>query len=79
MLPAHLADSSDYQNRCKRETQTIAQLDRPNILSIIGFGQEADGFAYFITKFAKHSSWAARSRQPITVPLLAHFIEKIDR
>ncbi|HTP10345.1 MAG TPA: protein kinase, partial [Anaerolineae bacterium] len=77
VLPEHLADSLDFQQRFEREAQAIAQLNHPNILPIIDYGHEADGLAYFITKLATRGSLATRLGCPLPMPEVLYFVEKI--
>ncbi len=77
ILPEHLADSPDFQQRFEREAQAIAQLNHPNILPIIDYGHELDGLAYFITKLATRGSLATRLGRPLPMPEVLYFVEKI--
>ncbi len=77
VLPEHLADSTDFQERFVREAQAIARLNHPNILPIIDFGREDDGLTYFITKLATRGSLAARLGRPLLMPDVLYFVEKI--
>jgi serine/threonine protein kinase len=51
ILPTHLAEQPGFEERFTREAQAIAQLNHPNILSIIDFGHEEDGLTYLVTKY----------------------------
>jgi serine/threonine protein kinase/tetratricopeptide (TPR) repeat protein len=77
ILPEHLADSPDFQQRFVREAQAIAQLNHPNILPIIDYGHETDGLAYFITKLATRGSLTTRLGRPLPMPEVLYFVEKI--
>ncbi len=45
LLPPHLAEDSDFQERFRREARTAAGLNDPHVVPIHGFG-EIDGRLY---------------------------------
>jgi tetratricopeptide (TPR) repeat protein/TolB-like protein len=64
---AYQGDSDHDVARFRREAETAARLDHPNIVPIYQVGETADGFPYFTMKYA-----AAGSLLQARVPLLQH-------
>ncbi|MCG8468488.1 MAG: protein kinase [Gemmatimonadetes bacterium] len=50
MLPDHLASSSDYLNRFRREAETLAKLQHPSIVHIYDV-EEADGSHFIVMEY----------------------------
>jgi len=64
---AYHDDSDHVVARFRREAETAARLEHPNIVPIYQIGETADGFPYFTMKYA-----AAGSLLQARAPLLAH-------
>jgi serine/threonine protein kinase/Tfp pilus assembly protein PilF len=64
---AYQGDSDHMVARFRREAETAARLDHPNIVPIFQVGETADGFPYYTMKYA-----AAGSLLQARGPLLQH-------
>ena len=64
---AYQGDSDHVVARFRREAETAARLEHPNIVPIYQIGETADGFPYFTMKYA-----AAGSLLQARAPLLPH-------
>jgi len=64
---AYHDDSDQVVARFRREAETAARLEHPNIVPIYQIGETADGFPYFTMKYA-----AAGSLLQARAPLLQH-------
>ena len=64
---AYQGDSDHAVARFRREAETAARLEHPNIVPIYQIGETADGFPYFTMKYA-----AAGSLLQARAPLLQH-------
>ncbi len=49
---AYQGDSDQALARFRREAETVARLDHPNIIPIYRIGETADGFPFFTMKYA---------------------------
>src|SRR5512143_3235274 len=63
LLP-HQASTPDFRERFIREAKAIAQLNHPNILPIIDYGQ-ADELIYIVMKFVAGGTLSERLKHPI--------------
>src|SRR4030088_1579648 len=64
---AYQGDSDHVVARFRREAETAARLEHPNIVPIYQVGETADGFPYYTMKYA-----AAGSLLQARAPLLQH-------
>ncbi len=55
-LLAYQGDSDQALARFRREAETVAHLDHPNIVPIYHFGETADGSPFFTMKYATNGS-----------------------
>lgn len=76
VLPAQHAFTPGFSERFEREARAVAQLDHPNILPIIDFGQEGD-LSYIVMKMATGGTLQDRMNRPMDLAQAAHFIEQI--
>ena len=53
---AYQGDSDQALARFRREAETVARLDHPNIIPIYRIGETADGFPFFTMKYATDGS-----------------------
>jgi serine/threonine protein kinase/ATP/maltotriose-dependent transcriptional regulator MalT len=69
-----LADG--FAERFLREARAIAQLNHPNILPILEFGQESE-FSYIVTKLVTGGTLKDRLEQPLELSKAVQIIEQI--
>ena len=55
MLAAPLAEDENFRNRFEQEIEALRQLHHPNIVRLLGFGQE-DGTFYYVMELAEGRS-----------------------
>lgn len=70
---AYQGDSDHVVARFRREAETAARLDHPNIVPIYQIGETADGFPYYTMKYA-----AAGSLLQARKPLLLHPRQSVE-
>jgi serine/threonine protein kinase/tetratricopeptide (TPR) repeat protein len=70
---AYQGDSDHVVARFRREAETAARLDHPNIVPIYQIGETADGFPYYTMKYA-----AAGSLLQARKPLLQHPRQSVE-
>ncbi|HET7090978.1 MAG TPA: protein kinase, partial [Anaerolineae bacterium] len=76
VLPEQLALVPDFSDRFVREAKAIAQLNHPNILPVMDFGQE-DGLSYIVMKYVRGGTLADRLRRPIDLLTTTRLVEQI--
>ena len=76
VLPEQLALIPDFSGRFVREAKAIAQLNHPNILPVMDFGQE-DGLSYIVMKYVRGGTLADRLRRPIDLLTTTRLVEQI--
>jgi tetratricopeptide (TPR) repeat protein/tRNA A-37 threonylcarbamoyl transferase component Bud32 len=75
LLP-HQADTPEFRERFSREAKAIAQLNHPNILPVIDYGQEHD-LIYIVMKYVASGTLADRLKRPIDLAATTHLIGQI--
>ncbi len=75
LLP-HQADTPEFRERFTREAKAVAQLNHPNILPIIDYGQSAD-LNYIVMKYVAGGTLADRLKHPIDLATTARLIAQI--
>lgn len=65
---AYQGDSDQALARFRREAETVARLDHPNIIPIYQIGETADGFPFFTMKYATGGSLLRRDRPFLKYP-----------
>ena len=70
---AYQGDSDHVVARFRREAETAARLDHPNIVPIYQIGETADGFPYYTMKYAAAGSLLQARR-----PLLQHPRQSVE-
>jgi serine/threonine protein kinase/tetratricopeptide (TPR) repeat protein len=75
LLP-HQADTPEFRARFTREAKAVAQLNHPNILPIIDYGQSAD-LNYIVMKYVASGTLADRLKHPIDLTTTARLITQI--
>ncbi len=75
LLP-HQADTPEFRERFTREAKAVAQLNHPNILPIIDYGQAGD-LNYIVMKYVAGGTLADRLKHPIDLTTTARLITQI--
>ncbi|HWM26018.1 MAG TPA: protein kinase [Chthoniobacterales bacterium] len=65
---AYQGDSDQALARFRREAETVARLDHPNIVPIYRIGETADGFPFFTMKYARGGSLLRKDRSFLKHP-----------
>lgn len=65
---AYQGDSDQALARFRREAETVARLDHPNIIPIYRIGETADGFPFFTMKYATGGSLLRKDRSFLKHP-----------
>ncbi len=76
VLPAQHAETPGFSERFAREARAVAQLNHPNILPVIDFGQE-NGLSFIVMKFVAGGTLKDRLSQPINLNETARIVEQI--
>jgi ATP/maltotriose-dependent transcriptional regulator MalT len=76
VLPVRHALANKFSERFVREARTVAQLNHPNILPILDFGQETE-FSYIVTKLVPGGTLKDRLGQVMALSEVARIIEQI--
>src|SRR5512135_651375 len=75
LLP-HQASTPEFRERFIREAKAIAQLNHPNILPVIDYGQEED-LIYIVMKYVSGGTLAERLKRPIDLATTTHLVGQI--
>src|SRR5512135_387495 len=75
LLP-HQASTPEFRERFIREAKAIAQLNHPNILPVIDYGQ-ADDLIYIVMKYVAGGTLAERLKRPIDLASTTNLITQI--
>jgi serine/threonine protein kinase/tetratricopeptide (TPR) repeat protein len=75
LLPQQ-ASTPEFQERFLREAKAVAQLNHPNILPIIDYGQ-SDDVSYIVMKYVAGGTLADRLKQPIDLSSTARIITQV--
>ncbi|HTP09237.1 MAG TPA: protein kinase, partial [Anaerolineae bacterium] len=75
LLP-HQAGTPEFRERFTREARAIAQLNHPNILPVMDYGQSGD-LAYLVMKYVAGGTLADRLKHPIDLATTARLIAQI--
>ncbi len=75
LLPQQ-ADRAEFRERFNREAKAVAQLNHPNILPIIDYGQVND-LTYIVMKYVSGGTLADRLKSPIDLAATARLIRQI--
>src|SRR5512143_407735 len=75
LLP-HQADTPEFRERFAREAKAIAQLNHPNILPVIDYGQDGD-LIYIVMKYVAGGTLAERLKRPIDLATTTNLIAQI--
>lgn len=76
VLPTRHAIANGFSERFVREARAVAQLNHPNILPILDFGQEEE-FSYIVTKLVTGGTLKDRMGQAMNLPEFVRTIEQI--
>ncbi len=76
VLQPHQADTPEFRARFTREAKAVAQLNHPNILPIIDYGQ-AEDVNYIVMKYVAGGTLADRLKHPIDLATTARLITQI--
>ncbi len=75
LLP-HQAGTPEFRERFTREAKAIAQLNHPNILPVIDYGQEGD-LIYIVMKYVAGGTLAERLKHPVDLATTANLVGQI--
>jgi tetratricopeptide (TPR) repeat protein/tRNA A-37 threonylcarbamoyl transferase component Bud32 len=76
LLP-HQADTPEFRERFSREAKAIAQLNHPNILPVIDYGQDGD-LIYIVMKYVAGGTLAERLKRPIDLATTTNLVAQIS-
>ncbi|HEY84831.1 MAG TPA: protein kinase, partial [Chloroflexi bacterium] len=76
VLSAQHALTPDFSERFVREARAIAQLNHPNILPVIDFGQE-DDLSYIVMKYVPAGTLKGKMGQPMELETALRLLEGI--
>ena len=76
LLPTRHAIANGFSERFEREARAVAQLNHPNILPILDFGQE-DDFSFIVMKLVSSGTLKDQLGKAIELSEVAHIIEQI--
>ncbi len=76
VLSAQHALAPDFSERFVREARAIAQLNHPNILPVIDFGQEGD-LSYIVMKYVPAGTLKGKMGQPMELKTALRLLEGI--
>ncbi len=76
VLSAQHALAPDFSERFVREARAIAQLNHPNILPVIDFGQE-DDLSYIVMKYVPAGTLKGKMGQPMELETALRLLEGI--
>jgi len=76
VLPAEHALAPGFSERFVREARAVAQLNHPNILPVIDFGQE-EGLSYIVMKYVASGTLKDRLGRPMDLTETTRIIEQI--
>ncbi len=76
VLAAQHALLPGFSERFVREAKAIAQLNHPNILPVIDFGQQ-DDLTYIVMKYVSSGTLADRLRRPIDLAATLRLVEQM--
>jgi len=77
VLPAQHALTPGFSDRFVYEARTVAQLNHPNILPVIDFGQEGD-LSYIVMKLVTGGTLKDRIGRPLDLAVTVHLVEQIS-
>ena len=76
LLPTRHAMANGFSERFEREARAVAQLNHPNILPILDFGQEED-FSFIVIKLVSSGTLKDQLGKTIDLSEVANIIEQI--
>jgi tetratricopeptide (TPR) repeat protein len=76
VLPAQHALAPGFSERFVREARAVAQLNHPNILSVIDFGQD-EGLSYIVMKYVAGGTLKDRLGQPMKLAETVRIVGQI--
>src|SRR5512147_2172791 len=76
VLMPQQADTPEFRERFLREAKAIAQLNHPNILPIIDYGQ-TDDLIYIVMKYVAGGTLSDRLKQPLDLAASVQLITQI--
>ena len=68
--------TAEFNERFAREAKAVAQLNHPNILPVIDFGQDGD-ISYIVMKYVSSGTLTDRLKRPIDLKTTAHLTTQI--
>src|SRR5262245_18865063 len=68
VLPVEISLDENFAARFRREAQTLARLDHPNIVRVFDFGETTEGHLFYAMEFVEGEDLQRRLRRGLIEP-----------